>query len=312
MNSKRHFLSLNDITASELNALLQRAAYLKRLRSEGETHHFLAGKVLGMVFDKPSTRTRVSFEVGMFELGGHSVYLVPQGSQIARGEPVEDMARVLGRYCQVLMMRTFAQERLALLAKWANVPVINGLTDLLHPCQVVADLFTVWELRDDPWSLRYAWIGDGNNMANSWINAAGLLGLHLKLACPDGFDPDPRILQQAREKTSALGRGSIEVMRLPHEAVVDADVISTDVWASMGQESEAKHRAQEFANYCVDAKLVENAASDVVVLHCLPAHRGEEISNDVIEGPHSVVWQQAENRLHVQKAILELLLNPPS
>ncbi len=308
MSTKRDFLSIEDVSAEELQRILVRAAELKQARLRNEEHHTLRGRVLGMVFDKPSTRTRVSFEAGMFDLGGHSVYLVPQGSQIGRGEPVEDVARVLGGYCHILMMRTFAQERLVTLAKWAGVPVINGLTDLLHPCQVVADLFTVWELRDDPWRKRYAWIGDGNNMANSWINAAGLLGLDLVLACPEGFEPDAQLHKQAQARIQSLGRGSIELVRTPQDAARNADVLSTDVWASMGQEDEAADRAKQFAGYCVDSELLALAQPDALVLHCLPAHRGEEISHEVIEGPRSVVWQQAENRLHVQKAILEHLL----
>jgi ornithine carbamoyltransferase len=261
-----------------------------------------------MVFEKASTRTRVSFEVGVFELGGHAVYLSPSGTQIARGEPMADTARVLGGYCHGIVIRTFGQDRAAELATWAPVPVINGLTDLVHPCQLVADLFTVAERLGDAVGPRYAWVGDGNNMANSWINAAGLLGLELSLACPPGFTPDAAILAAARERVAKAGRGRVELVTEPAAAVAGADVVSTDVWASMGQEDEAAARRRAFAGYCVDEALMAQARPGAIALHCLPAHRGEEISAGVIDGPQSAVWQQAENRLHVQKAILELTM----
>ena len=288
---------------------MARAAVLKLARQRGQTVHSAPGKVLGMVFEKASTRTRVSFEVGMFELGGHAVYLSPAGSQIARGEPIQDTARVLGGYCHGILIRTFAQHRAEMLARYSPVPVINGLTDRLHPCQLLADLFTVRErFGADLAERTYAWVGDGNNMAHSWINAAALLGLTVKLACPPNYQPDPAVLADAKAKLKALGRGRIEITTDPREAVIDADVISTDVWASMGQEAEAIDRQQAFANYIVDTDLLANAANSAIVLHCLPAHRGEEIAADVIDGPRSAVWDQAENRLHVQKAALELFL----
>ncbi len=304
----RSFLSLSDVTADEMRQIFERAAELKERRASGLRETSLDGKVLGMVFEKASTRTRVSFEVGMYELGGHAVYLAPQGTQIARGEPIEDTARVLGRYCHAIVIRTFAQERVQTLADWANVPVINGLTDLLHPCQLVADLFTVKELRGDLRSVRYAWVGDGNNMAHSWINAAALLGLDLRLACPSGFQPNAELLAQARARIAALGVGAIELVEEPRRAVDGADVVSTDVWASMGQEDEADARAKQFMGYGLDETLLSAAPNDAMVLHCLPAHRGEEISASVLEGQQSVVWRQAENRLHAQKAVLELLI----
>jgi ornithine carbamoyltransferase len=305
---KRDFLSLSDVSEDEFAALLERAAELKAIRARGERQLTLDGKVLGMVFEKASTRTRVSFEVGMFELGGHGVYLAPQGTQIARGEPIEDTARVLGGYCHAIVIRTFAQDRVETLAKWAPVPVVNGLTDMLHPCQLISDLFTVHELRGDIRSVRYAWIGDGNNMANSWLNAASLLGLDLTLACPEGFDPDPDILAAARERVAERGVGRIALVREPTAAAAGAHVVSTDVWASMGQEEEAETRRKVFTGYGVDEHLLARANPDAIVLHCLPAHRGEEISASVIDSQQSVVWRQAENRLHVQKSILELLL----
>ncbi|RMH43559.1 MAG: ornithine carbamoyltransferase [Deltaproteobacteria bacterium] len=309
---KRDLLRLTDLTADELLGLLPRAAELKAARQRGQPVRTLAGRTLGMVFEKASTRTRVSFEIGMVELGGYAVYLTSQGTQIGRGEPIEDTARVLGRYCHGIVIRTFAQSRCDELARWSPVPVINGLTDLLHPCQVVADLFTVYELRDgDVAGARYAWIGDGNNMANSWIHAAGMLGLELRLACPEGFDPDPEVLADARARLADLGRGRIDIVREPAAAAAGADVLSTDVWASMGQEEEAERRRRAFRGFCIDEALLARAAPDALVLHCLPAHRGEEITHGVIEGPQSAVWRQAENRLHVQKAILELFLSAP-
>jgi len=301
---KRDFLTVLDVTATELLALFPRAATLKAARARGEPVRTLPGRTLGMIFEKPSTRTRVSFEVGAVELGGHAVYLAPEGSQIGRGEPIADTARVLGGYCHGIVIRTFAQARAAELARWSPVPVINGLTDHDHPCQVLADLFTVHELTGDVRGRRYAWIGDGNNMAHSWIDAAALLGLDLVLACPEGYDPDPAVVARAGK----AGKGSVVVVRDPRAAARGADVISTDVWASMGQETEAARRRQAFAGYCVDEAMLALAAAEPIVLHCLPAHRGEEISDGVLEGPRSAVWRQAENRLHVQKAILELFL----
>jgi ornithine carbamoyltransferase len=269
-----------------------------------------------MVFEKASTRTRASFEIAMFELGGHALYLGAQGSHLERGEPIRDTARVLSGYCHAIMIRTFAQQRAEELAAYANVPVINGLTDLLHPCQVLADLQTVAQrfgahggthgsdigraLR----AVRYAWIGDGNNMANSWIEAAGILGLDLALACPPGHSPNADIVHRAR----ATERGKITFCSDPIEAARGRHVLSTDVFASMGQEAEAEQRRGEFAGYCLDARLVAGADPAAIVLHCLPAHRGEEITDDVMEGPHSLVWRQAENRLHAQKALLESFL----
>lgn len=304
----RHFLSLNDLTAVEVMDVIARSVELKAARARGDRVQTLLGKVLGMVFEKASTRTRVSFEVGIFELGGHGVYLAKQGTQIGRGEPVQDTARVLGGYCGGIVIRTFAQQRAEDLARFAGIPVVNGLTDLLHPCQVLADLLTVYELRGRLRESRYAWIGDGNNMAHSWINAAGLLGLDLSLACPAGFEPDAAVLAAAEARMAALGSGSVKVVSSPHEAIANTDVVSTDVWASMGQEDEAAARVEAFQGYCVDEDLMQLANKDAVVLHCLPAHRGEEISAGVIDGPQSAVWRQAENRLHVQKAILELVM----
>jgi ornithine carbamoyltransferase len=265
-----------------------------------------------MVFEKASTRTRASFEIAMYELGGHALFLPTQGSQLGRGEPIRDTARVLSGYCHAVMIRTFGQDRAAELAAYSSVPVINGLTDLLHPCQVLADLQTVvqryggasGDVLQTLRKVRYAWIGDGNNMANSWIEAAGILGLDLALACPPGHAPDASIFARARQTE----RGRITLATTPAEAAAGRQVISTDVFASMGQEAEAETRLKTFAGFTIDRALMSVAAPDAIVLHCLPAHRGEEISDEVIEGPQSLVWRQAENRLHAQKALLESLL----
>ena len=291
---------------------MRRAGELKHMRAARQMHQPLAGMTLGMIFEKASTRTRVSFEVGMFELGGHAVYLATQGSQIGRGEPLRDTARVLAGYCHGIVIRTFGHDIAEELARFAPIPVINGLTDLSHPCQVLADLFTVWERLGpgalDPGGARFAWIGDGNNMAHSWIEAAAILGLDLSLACPEGYDPDAEVLGRARK--DADWRAHIDVVRHPAEATRGRAVISTDVWASMGEEGEQAQRVRAFDGFTVDDKLLHIAAPEVMVLHCLPAHRGEEITDAVLEGPHSAVFQQAENRLHIQKAILERLLAP--
>ena len=298
---KRGFLTLGDVPVAQWPAVWDRAAYLKKNRVQTT----LAGKAVALVFEKASTRTRVSFEVGVFELGGHAVVLTSQGSQIARGEPIEDTARVLSGYCHAIILRTFGQDRVAQLARHASVPVINGLSDQHHPCQVATDLFTVREHFGRIDGLRYAWIGDGNNMAASWIEAAGLFGLDLALACPEGFAPDPLLVKAARDLQQKHGRGSLTLTTDPKQAAAGAHVLNTDVWASMGQEDDAARRKVAFAGYCIDAALLQRAAQDAVVLHCLPAHRGEEITGDVLDGPRSLAWVEAENRLHVGKAIVE-------
>jgi ornithine carbamoyltransferase len=297
----RGFLTLADVPVAAWPALLDRAAHLKRERVQTT----LAGKAIALVFEKASTRTRVSFEVGAFELGGHAVVLTTDGSQLARGEPIEDTARILSGYCHAIVIRTFGQERVAALARAATVPVVNGLSDQHHPCQVATDLFTVREHFGRVDGLVYAWIGDGNNMACSWIEAAGLFGLELRIACPDGYAPDPLLVAAARDRQARAGSGSIVLTADPRAAARGAHVISTDVWASMGQEAEAARRRAAFVRFCVDNALLESAAPDAVVLHCLPAHRGEEITGDVLDGARSLAWVQAENRLHVGKAILE-------
>jgi len=323
MTTKRDFLSLFDVSDVELAALIRRAEELRFLRRMGEAHATRPGRMLALIFEKASTRTRVSFEVAMTELGGHAVVLGRNDSQLGRGEPIKDTARVMARYCHAIMVRTFGHEGAQELAAYASVPVINGLTDLLHPCQVLADLQTVYAHiaeRDSGAAgattgsasdvlsvlrgVRYAWVGDGNNMANTWVEAAGLLGLDLALACPNSYEPNQDVLARAKR----TGKGKIHITHDPREAVAGRHVISTDVFASMGKEEEAEARRRAFVGYCVDQALVATADPRAIVLHCLPAHRGEEITDEVIEGSASVVWQEAENRLHAQKALLEWLL----
>ena len=272
------------------------------MRTGAYTKQPLAGKSLAMIFLKSSTRTRVSFEVGTWQLGGHALFLSSRDVQIGRGEPIPDTARVLSRYVDGIMIRTFGHADVEELARYSRVPVINGLTDLLHPCQVLADVLTVRQRLGTYEGKKVAWIGDGNNMANSWINAAYRLGFELALACPEGYEPDTTILARAQRD------GNVTLTRDPNEAVAGAHVVNTDVWASMGQEEEQKVREKAFAGYTVDAALMRRAAVDAMFLHCLPAHRGEEVSAEVIDGPQSCVWDEAENRLHIQKAIMAALL----
>lgn len=300
----RDFLNIRDFSRDELNALFKLA---ERMRSGDYTARPLTGKALAMIFMKSSTRTRVSFEVGAAQLGGTAHFLSPRDVQLGRGEPVPDTARVLARYVQGIMIRTFAHADIELLAETADVPVINGLTDLSHPCQVLADVLTIRQHLGAHEGVPVAWIGDGNNMANSWIEAAALLGFPLRLACPEGYDPDAGFLQLARE----LG-GDVQLLRDPQAAVDGARVVTTDVWASMGQEEEQAARISAFDAYQVNSALLQRAAPDAIFLHCLPAHRGEEVSAEVIDGPQSRVWDEAENRLHIQKAILAALMGGES
>jgi ornithine carbamoyltransferase len=298
--SKRDFLAITDFSTDELSSLLELAAQLKAGEGRGRR---LAGKTLAMIFEKSSTRTRVSFEVGMWQLGGHALFLSSRDIQIGRGEPVRDTARVLSRYVDGIMIRTFAHATVEELARFATVPVINGLTDLLHPCQVMADLLTIRdEFGPELRRRRIAWVGDGNNMANSWLNAALRFGFELRLACPEGYRPDAAILERASAAAPILLTDD------PAEAVEGAHAVNTDVWTSMGQEAETEARARAFAGYHIDTAIMGRASPDAIFLHCLPAHRGEEVADDVIEGPASRVFDEAENRLHVQKAILVTLM----
>ena len=295
----RDFLAIPDFSTTELEALFRLA---ERMRKGEYTAKPLAGKTLAMIFMKASTRTRVSFEVGTYQLGGHALFLSPRDVQLGRGEPIADTARVLSRYVDGIMIRTFAHQDVEELARYADVPVINGLTDLLHPCQILADLLTVQQHLGGYAGKKVAWIGDGNNMANSWINAAYRLGFELAIACPEGYEPADHLLERARAATK------ITITRDPKEAVAGAHVVNTDVWASMGQEDEQKKRERDFAGYTVDAALMKRASKDAIFLHCLPAHRGEEVSADIIDGTQSRVWDEAENRLHIQKAIMAVLM----
>jgi ornithine carbamoyltransferase len=295
----RNFLAIPDFSRAELERLFDLA---ERMRTGAYTDRPLAGKSLAMIFMKSSTRTRVSFEVGAWQLGGHALFLSPRDIQLGRGEPIADTARVLSRYVDGIMIRTFAHAEIEELAAHATVPIINGLTDLLHPCQILADLLTVKQHLGGYEGRKVAWIGDGNNMANSWINAAYRLGFELALACPEGYDPDAGIL------TRAQGEARVTLVRDPREAVEGAHVVNTDVWASMGQEEEQKVRERAFAGFQVDGALMRRASRDAIFLHCLPAHRGEEVAAEVIDGPQSRVWDEAENRLHVQKAVMAALM----
>lgn len=296
---KRDFLALTDFSAREIEAVIELALAMKAGRYRSQP---LAGKTMAMLFAKSSTRTRVSFEVGAAELGGRGLFLSARDLQLGRGEPIRDTARVLSRYVQGIMIRTYSHDEVRELARHATVPVINGLTDLLHPCQVLADLMTIREEFGGWKNVPIAWVGDGNNMANTWIQAAGLLGFTLRLACPRGYAPDRTIFDWAS------GRADIAMGEEPAMAVTGARVVNTDVWASMGQEDESEARKRAFRNYKVDETLMKLAARDAIFLHCLPAHRGEEVTDEVIEGRWSRVWEQAENRLHVQKALMAVLL----
>lgn len=302
----RHLRTLADLSAEELVEVLDRADELKRVRGTKAHPKPLSGRSVAVLLEKASTRTRLSFEVGIFELGGQPVTLMSKDTQLGRGEPVADTARMLNRYVDAVIYRTFGHDRIDALAKHAKIPVINGLSDSFHPCQVLADLMTIRENNDGRLKdLRIAWVGDGNNMAHSWILAAGILGFELRLACPPQHHPADSVL----ERGEALGAGNITVVDDIEDAVADADVVTTDVWASMGQEDEATERRQAFAGFSVDERVMGLAKRSVIFLHCLPAHRGEEVSAAVIDGPQSRVWDEAENRLHAQKALLERLIS---
>ena len=296
----RHFLTLTDLSSIEFRQLIARAIELKAMQQRGEIFEPLKNKVLAMIFDKSSTRTRVSFEAGMSQFGGHAIFLSPRDTQLGRGEPIEDSARVLSRMTDCLMLRTFEHEKAALLAKYSSVPVINGLTDDVHPCQLLADMQTYFEHRGDIKGKTVTWVGDGNNMCHSYMHAAKLLNFTLNIACPQGFEPQQSFIDETREH-----------INITHDVAVacsSSDLIVTDVWASMGQEEEQKIREQAFETFQVTTALMEKANKNALFMHCLPAHRGEEVSASVIDGEQSVVWDEAENRLHAQKALLEFLL----
>ncbi len=299
----KDFLALSDWSLEDLETIFDLTRELKQKQKEGTPHRLLEGYTLGMLFEKSSTRTRVSFEVGMFQLGGHALFLHSGNTQMGRGEPIKDTARVMARYCDGIMIRTFSQEIIEEFAEHCYVPVINGLTDMYHPCQLMADLFTVSEHKEDYKNLKYCWVGDGNNMANSWINAAAVFGFELRVATPKGYEPNTDVVARA-EKAGV----KLLLTNDPKEAADGADVLNTDVWASMGQEKEQAKREKAFKNFQINSDLVKLADPECVVMHCLPAHRDEEITDEVIEGPNSIIFDEAENRLHVQKAIMATLM----
>ncbi len=300
----KHFRSLQEFTKLELLGLIGRAIELKKEKKVGKIHQQLMGKTIGLIFEKPSTRTRVSFEAAMYGLGGQVIFLSGRDTQLARSEPLKDMSRVMSRYVDGMVVRTFGQEVVEELAAYATVPVINALTDLHHPCQVLSDIMTVIEKKGPIEPLRIAWVGDGNNMANSWIQAAGILGFELTLACPQGYEPDQEILTESRKRASK----PITLIEDPVAAVHGADVINVDVWASMGKEDEQEERLRVFSRFQLNRELLAKAPTDCVVLHCLPAHRGEEITDEVLESAQCIAFDQAENKMHIHKAILESLI----
>lgn len=296
----RHFLTLTDLSSEEFRSIIKRSIELKKIQHRGEIYEPLKNKVLAMIFDKSSTRTRVSFETGMLQFGGHAIFLSPRDTQLGRGEPIQDSSRVLSSMTDCILVRTFEHEKAAKLAEYSSVPVINGLTDDVHPCQLLADMQTYFEHRGDIKGKTATWVGDGNNMCHSYMHAAKLLDFKLVIACPTGFEPQQKFIDETKDW--------IEITNDVTKACTNSDLIVTDVWASMGQEEEQKEREKAFGSFQVNSELMSHANDDAVFMHCLPAHRGEEVSADVIDGAQSVVWPEAENRLHAQKALLEFLL----
>lgn len=295
----KHFMFIRDL-GKEALTLIKRAKFMKESRFRGDC---FTGKVAALIFEKASTRTRFSFDVAVRQLGGTTIFMTPVESQLGRSEPLRDTARVLSRYVDCMIVRTFGQEKLDELAKYGSIPVVNALTDQGHPCQVLADILTIYERTPDLSAVKVAWIGDGNNMANSWIEATGYFPFELNLAIPEGYDPDPATMEEATRRG-----GKFHLVRDPAEAAKGVNYVYTDVWASMGQESEQKKREKAFKGFCVDSKLMSLAAPNAKFLHCLPAHRGEEVTDEVMESPASIIWDEAENRLHMQKAILEWVI----
>ena len=300
----RHYLQFADFTADETNYLLERTAFIKAKFKRFERHHSLADRTLAMIFEKASTRTRVSFEAGMYQLGGSVVHLTTGDSQLGRSEPIEDSAKVISRMTDIVMIRTYEQSKLEAFAANSRVPVINGLTNEFHPCQILADIFTYIEHRGPIQGKTVAWVGDGNNMANTWLQAAALLGFHLRVSTPSGYE----VNEETASAPEQAGASSYKTYSNPLDACRGADLVTTDVWTSMGYEAENEVRRKAFAAWCVDRKMMAVAAPDALFMHCLPAHRGEEVEAEVIDGPQSVVWDEAENRMHVQKALLEFLM----
>ena len=303
----RHLLTIFDLSTKEIESLLIRARELKAIQKQGIECRPLKGKTLGLLFEKQSTRTRLSFEVAALQLGGHSIYLSPHQIQMGRGEELRDTARVFSRYLDGVVIRTFEHKMIEEFAGNSSIPVINGLTDMHHPCQIISDMLTILEKKDRISGIRLAYIGDGNNVAHSLIEGAAVMGMHIRIASPKGYEPDNRITEMARQKAQETG-AAIEIMEDPFEAVDNADVVYTDVWTSMGQEEEEGKRKSVFKKYRINRELMNKAKGDAIILHCLPAHRGEEITDEMMESPQSVVFDQAENRLHMQKALLEMLM----
>lgn len=301
----KDLLTLLELSKEETDKLFQRAIELKRRHKQGIRENSLSGKTLGLLFDKASTRTRISFEAAMVQMGGVPTFISAKDTQIARSEPIKDTARVMSRYIDALVIRTYSQSTAEEYAAWSSIPIINGLTDLYHPCQALSDMMTVIECKGGYEGLNIAWIGDGNNVAHAWINAASILGFNLTLACPEGYQPKKEIVESAKCK---MQNAEIQVITDPIEAVKNADVINTDVWASMGQEGESESRKKIFAPYQLNAALMAKAPENAIVMHCLPAHREEEVTDEVMESSRSVVWEQAENKLHLHKALLEMLI----
>ena len=303
----KSLISINDLSLEEIWEIFELSSLLKLKLISGEQHHLLKGKTLGMIFSKPSTRTRVSFEVGIYQLGGIGMYFGPGDLQLKRSESIPDTAKVLSRYLSGIMIRTFDHQDVVDLAKHASIPVINGLTDLLHPCQVLTDLFTILEKKRTLKGLKLAYVGDGNNMAHSLLHGCSKVGMNISIASPEGYKPQKQIVDNALKNAKSSG-SKIEIVDDPVKAVMDADIIYTDVWASMGQESESEKRKNIFKGYQVNSDLVKHAKEDYLFMHCLPAHRGDEVTNEVADSPNSVIFDEAENRLHVQKAVMALLM----
>jgi len=301
MKAQRHYLQFTDCTAAEYAYLFERAAIIKKKFKAYEKHQPLADRTMAMIFEKASTRTRVSFEAGMYQLGGSVVHLTTGDSQLGRAEPIEDSSRVISRMVDLVMIRTYGQDKIQKFAEHSRVPVINGLTNEFHPCQILADIFTYIEHRGSIQGKTVAWVGDGNNMANTWLQAADLLGFKVNLSTPSGYEVDPSVV-------GVRSAGSTQFFKDPMQACEGADLVTTDVWTSMGFEAENEARKKAFADWCVDEEMMKVAKPDALFMHCLPAHRGEEVSAEVIDGPQSVVWDEAENRMHAQKALMEFLL----
>ncbi len=303
MNTKtiKHYLQFNDLTAAEYAYIFERAAFIKKKFKAYEKHQPLADRTLAMIFEKASTRTRVSFEAGMYQMGGSVVHLTTDGSQLGRAEPIEDSAKVISRMVDLVMIRTYEQTKIERFAEHSRVPVINGLTNEFHPCQILADIFTYIEHRGSILGKTIAWVGDGNNMANTWLQASEILGFTVHVSTPSGYEVDQDI-------AGLRSSDSYKVFKDPMQACAGADLVTTDVWTSMGYEAENEARKTAFADWCVDQDMMRNAKPDALFMHCLPAHRGEEVAAEVIDGPQSVVWEEAENRMHVQKALMEYLL----